>query len=388
MDKDYFESLAIDIAVILLSIVSLFMGAGYGAVLCACILLVLATFIGFVNDKKFVHGAIEIIAIAIWAAFTTVGFTYMVIPMARSDKRLACALAPIATVVDGIVRGTQLSRIIINVAATIVFETIFMIIYVFAKKYSDIKLDGEMSLTRASINEMKANKANQELILSQNAAERNARMAEREEISRSIHNSVGHSITAAIMTLDAADMLYDAKPELAREKMQMANERMRGSLENIRSAVRVLDAEGGTVLSDDFKKSISIIVDEFVMDTPIKVHINDIDLPDNNEIPSEHTEFLTSTLRELLTNGRKHGNADEYIVIVSGDSRHVRLSVKDNGTSDYDESNAAIRIENGFGLKKTIAHVKKCGGSIKIDNENGFKVAIEIPYELEVKDNE
>lgn len=68
-------------------------------------------------------------------------------------------------------------------------------------------------------------------------------VVERENISRNIHNSVGHSITAAIMTLDAADMLYDVNPYEARKRMNDANNRIRVSLESIRRALRVLDDE-------------------------------------------------------------------------------------------------------------------------------------------------
>ena len=81
-----------------------------------------------------------------------------------------------------------------------------------------------------------------ELVIKNYLADKNARLEERENISRNIHNSVGHSITAAIMTLDAADMLYDTAPDKAREKMNTANERIRTGLEAIRQAVRVLDS--------------------------------------------------------------------------------------------------------------------------------------------------
>lgn len=264
-------------------------------------------------------------------------------------------------------------------------------------------------IMKSNINEMHEKRLNRELTIKNYLAEKNARLVERENISRNIHNSVGHSITAAIMTLDAADMLYDVKPDEARKRMNDANERMRGSLESIRRAVRTLDVETGTISAIDLKASMDAIIDEFVMDTemkvdkiyemPNKIYVSDADklsekaLPDDNAgvsgeeedrsveipIPREHAEFLTGVLKEFLTNGVKHGNATEYVVLLKGDSAHISLVVKDNGKSDFTPENSRRRIENGFGIKKIISYVERCGGKAVFTNENGFRSEVELP---------
>ena len=264
-------------------------------------------------------------------------------------------------------------------------------------------------IMKSNINEMHEKRLNRELTIKNYLAEKNARLVERENISRNIHNSVGHSITAAIMTLDAADMLYDVKPDEARKRMNDANERMRGSLESIRRAVRTLDVETGTISAIDLKASMDAIIDEFVMDTemkvdkiyemPNKIYVSDADklsedaLPDDNAgvsgeeedrsveipIPREHAEFLTGVLKEFLTNGVKHGNATEYVVLLKGDSAHISLVVKDNGKSDFTPENSRRRIENGFGIKKIISYVERCGGKAEFTNENGFRSEVELP---------
>ncbi|MCR5368688.1 Signal transduction histidine kinase [Eubacterium ruminantium] len=264
-------------------------------------------------------------------------------------------------------------------------------------------------IMKTNINEMHEKRLNRELTIKNYLAEKNARLVERENISRNIHNSVGHSITAAIMTLDAADMLYDVKPDEARKRMNDANERMRGSLESIRRAVRTLDVETGTISVIDLKASMDAIIDEFVMDTEMKVdkmyempnktYVSDADklsedaLPDDNagvsgeeedrsveiQIPREHAEFLTGVLKEFLTNGVKHGNATEYVVLLKGDSAHISLVVKDNGKSDFTPENSRRRIENGFGIKKIISYVERCGGKAVFTNENGFRSEVELP---------
>jgi len=234
-------------------------------------------------------------------------------------------------------------------------------------------------LLASNISELHEKRLNEQLVLQKFVDERNARLLEREAISRNIHNSVGHSITAAIMTLDAADMLYDVKPEEARKKMNAANGRIRESLEAIRRAVRVLDEENTTLTAKDLKDELGGIITEFVMDTSIQVLENYSEISDDIVIPRNHLVFLTGVLQELLTNGVKHGNAGRFVVMLSGDLAHVRLAVSDNGNSDFSDTNEKQRIEKGFGLKKMISYAEKCGGKAIFENAGGFKTTVELP---------
>lgn len=237
----------------------------------------------------------------------------------------------------------------------------------------------EQSIQVTAINEMYEKKLNYELQLKNYLLDKNARLEERENISRNIHNSVGHSITAAIMTLEAADMLFWEEPERAREKMNTAKERISESLESIRCAVRVLDVENGVVSGSDFIKEVLDIAENFVMDTDITIKKDVAAFPPEFQIPHEHAEFLTGAVRELLTNGVRHGRADTFILHVSGDSGHVKVCIQDNGVSDFSEENAGEKIARGFGMKKLIAYVQRCGGKIQYRNENGFVTEIELP---------
>ena len=97
------------------------------------------------------------------------------------------------------------------------------------------------------------------------------------------------------------------------------------------------------------------------------------------QIPHEHAEFLTGVLQEMLTNGVKHGNATEFVVILSGDSAHIRLESKDNGRSDFTAENSGARIEKGFGVKKIISYAERCGGKTSFTNEDGFRAMVELP---------
>jgi len=250
--------------------------------------------------------------------------------------------------------------------------------------YFSIKNQNLQAVSITALSEMYEKKLNKELMIKNYLADKNARLEERETISRNIHNSVGHSITAAIMALDAADMLFDTSPEKAREKMNTAKERIRAGLNSIRHAVRVLDQENTFISLSDFISGLISVTDNFIMDTCIQIHTNFPDPDLELYIPHEHTEFLTGAMQELLTNGVRHGNADLFIVYLTADSRHIKLSVLDNGTSNFCPENAQEKIRDGFGLKKLISYATRCGGSAIFENHHGFQSIITLP----IKENE
>lgn len=262
-------------------------------------------------------------------------------------------------------------------------------------KYSDI-------VTISALNELYEKKLNRELVIKNYLSDKNARMEERENISRNIHNSVGHSITAAIMTLDAADMIFEENPGLAREKMHVAGGRIRAGLESIRHAVRVLDKTSENISYGDFISALNSITDNFAMDTDIRIRTDYSCFAEEVMIPHEQAEFLTGALQELLTNGVKHGRADMFTIMLVSDSSHIRMSVADNGIGcgevvgeEFDNEKFADEkfdreefdkekykeklINNGFGLKKIASYVNRCGGNIEIDLKNGFRFEITLP---------
>ncbi len=236
-------------------------------------------------------------------------------------------------------------------------------------------------LVQSSLAEMNERRINRELSQQSFAAEQNARLLERENISRSIHNNVGHTITAAIMTLDAADMLFETKPEEARKRMNDANERIRGSLDSIRSAVRALDEEGGELPIADLERYLRNAIEDFTMDTERTVDFVTDCYSEDITVPREHVEFLTGVLQEAFTNGVKHGGAKNFAVSLKADSAHVKLSVKDDGAGDFDEAVRDAKIASGFGLRKILAYARRCGGDASFDNEAGFRTEVELPLQ-------
>lgn len=286
----------------------------------------------------------------------------------------ALGLCVSALLQGGALYSTLLHAVIMTGIAAVLFGAERCIV-----KYFDTKEKLRRSVSICALGELNEKKLNEELRIKNYLSDRNARLEERENISRSIHNSVGHSITAAIMTLDAADMLFDTSPDKARQKVNTANERIRDSLASIRRAVRVLDCEDKPVPLSDLCESLAAICKSFTMDTRLHVSISVPEDAAEQRIPSVHAEFFCSAAGELLSNGVRHGHADRFIVALTSDSRHLQLTVTDNGESDFGDHNSDARIQNGFGLRKIISYCEKNGGKAEFSNAAGFVSTVVLP---------
>ena len=350
-------------------------------ILCA-LCLVWVTYRSFEDERR---PWMKVCEAAVFSAFSLVSgswFIYVVFMLAREWKiairvLFGALLFAMYYMLTG--ENASMAECILRILLLLLLDAVVFLIYEVIAQSEKRKRENGKRMEQATLSELHEKQLNEQLMMQKVVDERNARLTERENISRNIHNSVGHSITAAIMTLDAADMIFEAKPDEAHQRMNDANDRMRGSLESIRRAVRVLDEDDVPIAVSDVKAQFASIVKEFVMDTSIRVVQNYEEIADDIRIPNDQAVFLTGVLSELLTNGVKHGKADEFLVFLNGDSAHIRLKVSDNGHSDFGGDNRDTLLSQGFGLRKITSYVEQNGGKVSYVNENGFRTVLELP---------
>lgn len=371
-----------NIIIILLTLVSLPTGKSPEfLIILAGLLMICTNYESFNEDKSRGFWIMEMILMTFFAVLSGgfAGFAvFFFLKGIQEYIRVmlgVCLFAVTALMID---RDMLFAMVIVKMLILTAIFIFLILIYHLLEYMQQKKLRENEKLMASNVSEMHEKRLNEQLVMQNYLAEKNARLLERETISRNIHNSVGHSITTAIMALDAADVLYDVKPEEARKRMNDASNCIRGSLESIRRAVRVLDEESVELSAGDLKCEMETIINEFMMDTDIHVDWEFGQLIDDRNVLHDHAVFLTGALQEMLTNGVKHGNASEFVVFLMGDTAHIRLEVSDNGHSDFNVSNSKVKIENGFGIKKIISYVEKCGGKTEFINENGFKNMVEL----------
>ena len=194
---------------------------------------------------------------------------------------------------------------------------------------------------------------------------------ERARMSREMHDSTGHHLTALAMALSNALRFRTARPEAAWEEVEQARELAREALTDTRRWVRALrplrlEGRAGIV-------AIRALAESFAGGG---VHI---DFTEAGEWPylSEEAELVCyRALQEGLTNAMRHSGGDRIEVTVAGSSEGVVVTVTDNGNGA--EAGAA---RSGFGLRGLRERVASVNGSVTIGNlpEAGFRLRVRVP---------
>ena len=206
-------------------------------------------------------------------------------------------------------------------------------------------------------------------------------MEERENIARNIHNVVGHTITSAIVSLQAYRAIREIEPQRGEDKLEASTQRMRSALEEIRRAVRLMDQETEIISIHDFCQILKTEIERFSMDTEIKVSHNLDEIETEQDINKRCCEFLHSVVAECLSNGIRHGRATAFLLLLQCYSNNIKLSIIDNGVgfSELNEEEQQLRIERGYGIKKIQRYVLEHGGKVDIKSENGLTVMLNLP---------
>lgn len=213
--------------------------------------------------------------------------------------------------------------------------------------------------------------ANQKLREYAIQAEELATAKERNRLSRDIHDTLGHYLTAIHMQINAAKAVYDQDPSKAMDAMTKAQNLALESLGEVRRAVaalRITPLEGKQflpVLEDLVSESNTAGIN-----TALKIQGE----PRRLDAPAELALYRVA--QEGLTNVRKHSQASsaEIRLDFSNPSR-VRMIVHDDGIG------ANISGQSGFGLIGLGERLHLCGGNLRVVSAEGagFSLETEVP---------
>ncbi|WP_413280559.1 sensor histidine kinase [Floridanema evergladense] len=167
-----------------------------------------------------------------------------------------------------------------------------------------------------------------------------ATVQERNRIAREIHDSLGHSLTAFNLHLEAALRLLESDPEEARELLVEAKLLGSNALRDVRQSVATLRSDllkdrsldvALTELMQNFHRTTNITPNftyqvNFSLSTPIKIAVYRI-------------------VQEALTNICKYAAASEVNISIQAD-KMLKVIIQDNGKGFDTE-----KTTSGFGLQ-------------------------------------
>lgn len=190
-------------------------------------------------------------------------------------------------------------------------------------------------------------------------------LKERNTIAREIHDTVGHTLTTALLEMEAGERLIKVDPDLAAEKIGLAKGQIRKGLGDIRESVGML-GKSREIL--EFIPSIMLLINETTQHGDVFIKHEISNLP---KLSAQQEKVLYRALQEGLTNGIRHGKSTAFVFKLKYENGYVKFYLQDNGAG-------TDKIVLGFGLTAMEQRVRESGGILYITSNPGEGCCIKI----------
>ncbi|TSI11079.1 sensor histidine kinase [Lysinibacillus sp. BW-2-10] len=197
-------------------------------------------------------------------------------------------------------------------------------------------------------------------------------LEERNRMASELHDTVGHTFTSVIVGIDGIiSNLKRSDTERALNKLHVLRNSTRKGLEEIRQNIHM---NNDFVNDESIVYKLSVLADDFAKNTGTKIdfkHIGSI-----QEVGYHAQYTLMRCLQEALTNGKRHGNAQNITITFAFESEGVVLTIKDDGDGTEE-------FQFGFGLNSMRQRLLTLNGNLHITASSGFgmELTCSIPYQ-------
>lgn len=203
-------------------------------------------------------------------------------------------------------------------------------------------------------------------------------LEERNRIARDIHDGVAQTLAGAVMKLETAGKKFTKKPE---ETMKLVDESVLGlreSLKEVREsiyALRPYPTERAS-LAEAILRKIEAVQKEYKQEIDFEIRGQELQLSQMVE------KVLFDTFQESLQNAIKHSQASKIDILLSYQSEHILLKIKDYGRGfSLFQAMLKARNEPHFGILQMNDAAEKINATLQIDSKegSGTEVAITVP---------
>lgn len=181
-------------------------------------------------------------------------------------------------------------------------------------------------------------------------------VAERERMSRDVHDILGHSLTVITVKSELAGRLIEIDPARAAQEIADLETLARQALADVRSTV------GGM-------RQVDIGAELISARTALTAAGIEAELPlDADVVPLRHRELFGWVVRETITNVVRHSRADHCRITLTAS----RIAISDDGVGPTGDSG------DGNGLRGLGERVAAAGGSLTIARTPTGGFAVEV----------
>lgn len=202
----------------------------------------------------------------------------------------------------------------------------------------------------------------------------NAQEAERQRLSRQMHDGPAQALSNFILQTEIAMRLMDADPAQAKEELGNLKSSAMGTFQKVRNFIFELRP----MMLDDLGlvPTMRKYVDAFKEQSGLEVSINIVGT--ERRLESYIEVMIFRAAQELLGNISRHAQATTVKVQLDLGADLVRVSVSDNGRGFDPEK---LQEANNLGLKLIRERAEMLGGNFEIDSAigAGARISFSVP---------
>jgi signal transduction histidine kinase len=200
-----------------------------------------------------------------------------------------------------------------------------------------------------------------------------ATLQERERLARDLHDSLGHSLVAVSIQLEAIQRLYKVDPERASGQVDELKDLTRASMDDLRRSLAGLRTPGlGERQLSEALQTLSVDVGQRAH-LAVTCHIAEA----ANQLSPAQSETLWRVAQEALANIERHAAARNVSIQLNIESNAALLSIKDDGRGMPPD---ADKQPGHYGLRGMRERVEGLGGELFFtSNGNGSRVDVKLP---------
>jgi signal transduction histidine kinase len=203
-------------------------------------------------------------------------------------------------------------------------------------------------------------------------------LEERNRIARDIHDGVAQTLAGAVMKLETAGKKFNKNPEETRKLVDESVLGLRESLKEVRESIYALRPypTARATLAEAILRKIEAVQKEDQQEIMFEIRGQELLLSPMVE------KVLFDTFQESLQNSIKHSQASKIEILLSYQSEHILLKIKDDGNG-FSLFQAMLKARNQphFGILQMNDAAEKINASLQIDSKEGAgtEVSITVP---------
>jgi PAS domain S-box-containing protein len=199
--------------------------------------------------------------------------------------------------------------------------------------------------------------------------------AERERISRELHDRVAHGVGVAHQSLELHSVLAKTAPERAAEKLKLARETTRLALDQTRAISAELKRLQEEELEDGLEAAFRALSESSVSEgVRLDVSVSG----EEATVPSAIALQVYLAMREAVRNAVRHSGCSRIGVALEVSDGEVRGLVEDDGAGFDPAAVGKATPSWGVGLRSMRDRAEMLGGNVRVDSTPGAGTRVEV----------